>query len=186
MRKELVTVYFLEMTRPEHLQPVCPPRDDLALRRAQLPSPEFNRFLYTAVGANWYWLDRLQWSYAQWQHWLEQPTVQTWVLYVADTPAGYFELEQQANDNVMICYFGLMPQFTGQRLGGYLLTAAIEQAWSMSARRVRLNTCTLDHPAALLNYQARGFRIYREITERRTLPDQPLGPWPAPWPPAKG
>ena len=52
MRKELVTVYFLEMTRPEHLQPVCPPRDDLALRRAQLPSPEFNRFLYTAVGAN--------------------------------------------------------------------------------------------------------------------------------------
>ena len=181
MRKEPVTVYFLEMHRPTQLRPAYSQRTDLAVRHVKMPSPEFNRFLYAAVGADWYWLDRLQWSYAQWQQWLTQSTVQTWVLYVAETPAGYFELEQQTNGEVVICYFGLMPQFTGQGLGGYLLTVAVENAWAIPATRVKLNTCTLDHDAALANYQARGFTIYREITEYRMLPDEPLGPWPGCW-----
>jgi len=183
MRKEAVTVYFLEMSNPAQLRPVGSQRDDLNLCRVSLPSPEFSRFLYTAVGGDWYWLDRLRWSYAQWHEWLAQSTVQTWVLYAAGTPAGYFELQQQNNSQVLICYFGLMPQFTGQGLGGYLLTVAVEKAWAMPASRVKLNTCTLDHPSALLNYQARGFRIYQEITEHRQLPDAPLGPWPGSWSP---
>ena len=184
MRQELVTVYFLEMSHPSHLRPARSPGQTLDIRRAETPSPEFSRFLYSAVGAPWYWVDRLRWSYQQWQEWLEQPCVHTWVLYCSGTPAGFFELEQQANGNVQICYFGLLPQFTGQGLGGQLLTVAIEHAWALPAtHRVKLNTCTLDHSAALANYQARGFRIYREITERRMLPNKPLGPWPGHWPP---
>ena len=41
-----------------------------------------------------------------------------------------------------------------------MLTEAIRRAWALDAQRVWLHTCTEDHPAALPNYQKRGFRIY--------------------------
>lgn len=186
MKRVPVTVYFLQMTHPDQFRAVATTTTDFDLRYCATPTPEFGRFLYTSVGVQWYWLDRLKWSYNQWQYRLEQPTVHTWVLYHSGTPAGYFELEQQANGNVQISYFGLLQQFTGQGLGGRLLSAAVEQAWSLAATRIKLNTCSLDHPAALKNYQARGFRVYRELTEHRMLPEQPLGSWPGFWSPVDG
>ena len=81
--------------------------------------------------------------------------------YLRGTPAGYFELDDQDGD-VEIAYFGLLPQFLGKGLGGGFLTAAVEKAWEMGAARVWVHTCSLDHPNALKNYQARGFQIYRE------------------------
>lgn len=85
------------------------------------------------------------------------------MLYVKGAPAGYFELEFQ-DGNVEIACFGLLPRFIGLGLGGHLLTEAISRAWQMEATRVWVHTCTLDHPNALANYQARGLRIYREET----------------------
>ena len=49
------------------------------------------------------------------------PAVETLVLYVAGTPAGYVELEVQPDDNVEVAYFGLLPRFIGEGLGRYLL-----------------------------------------------------------------
>ena len=57
-----VTTFYLEMTDPAALRPALPPPANFTLVRAELPSPELNRFLYTAVGGNWYWLNRLGWS----------------------------------------------------------------------------------------------------------------------------
>jgi len=37
----------------------------------------------------------------------------------------------------------------------------------MGASRVWLHTCTLDHPSALANYKARGFRIFKEVVSQR-------------------
>lgn len=177
MRVEVIT-YYLEMRQAGALRPASGGRADLTLTRAQFPSPELSRFLYTAVGGDWYWLDRLDWTYRQWLAWLGRPEVQTWVAYVSGTPAGYFELEAQAAGNVELVYFGLLPQFIGQGLGGPLLTAAIERAWSMPATRVWVHTCTLDHPSALANYQARGFSLYQQTTHTQDIPDEPPGPWP--------
>jgi ribosomal protein S18 acetylase RimI-like enzyme len=171
-------IYYLEMTDPSALRPRRVARGDLEVRRAAFPLPEFNRFLYTAVGGDWYWIDRLSWTYARWLAYLDRPELQTWVAWVAGTPAGYFELEAQAGGDVEIAYFGLLPRFTGQRLGGHLLTEAVERAWQMGAARVWLHTCTLDHPAALANYQARGFRLFRTEERIEELPPQPPGPWP--------
>jgi GNAT superfamily N-acetyltransferase len=148
------------------------------IRQARLPCPELNRFLYTAVGGDWYWTDRLPWTYAQWRAWVEQPTLETWVAYVSGTPAGYFELEAQAEGQVELAYFGLLPQFIGTGLGGSLLTVAIERAWNMGAVRVWVHTCTLDHPGALANYCARGFRVFREETHAQELPEHSPGAWP--------
>ena len=53
--------------------------------------------------------------------------------------------------------------YLGQGLGGGFLSLAIEQAWNWGAERVQVNTCSLDHPGALANYQARGFSIYKTL-----------------------
>jgi GNAT superfamily N-acetyltransferase len=79
--------------------------------------------------------------------------------------AGYYELRRDDEDGVEIAYFGLLPEFIGRGLGGALLTNAIEEAWRMSSvSRVWVHTCTLDHPGALGNYQARGMVIYKQET----------------------
>ena len=181
MMKTDVTTFFLEMTDPKDLRPhraSAMRRDDLEIKRANIPLPELNRFLYTAVGGDWYWRDRLDWTYDQWLDHLKRPGFETWVAYLSGTPAGYFELEAQPGGNVQIAYFGLLPQFLGAGLGGHLLTFAVERAWQMGAKRVWVHTDTLDHPHALKNYCARGFRVYDQKVETPDLPDRPLGPWP--------
>jgi GNAT superfamily N-acetyltransferase len=166
------------MIRPSELRPSSAAGAELVVRQARIACPEFSRFLYTAVGGNWYWIDRLDWTYRQWLDYLDRPELETWVGYVEGAPAGYFELERQAEGDVEIAYFGLLPQFIGRGLGGRLLTRAIERAWEWGAGRVWVHTCTLDGPAALSNYQARGFRIYKEEVTEADLPDRSPGPWP--------
>jgi hypothetical protein len=47
----------------------------------------------------------------------------------------------------------------------------------MGAQRVWVHTYSLDGPYALANYQARGFQIYKQETQNKELPDEPIGPW---------
>ena len=176
--QRLVTTTYLDMTAREALRPARPSALPWQLVRVELPCPEFNRFLYTDVGARWWWYSRLTWDYARWLTYLNRPELETWVAYVSGTPAGYFELERQPAAAVELVYFGLLDRFTGQGLGGPLLTAALTRAWDMGAQRVWVHTCSLDHPHALANYQARGFRIFRVEEQREALPDDPLEPWP--------
>ena len=177
MRRE-IEVFYLEMTSPDDLRPSHSLQVEFPIRQARIPCPELNRFLYTAVGGDWFWIDRLSWTYEQWLAWLSRPEVETWIGYLEGTPAGYFELEKQAGGNVELSYFGLLPRFIGRGLGGALLTAAVERAWAMGASRVWVNTCTLDGPAALPSYQARGFRIFRTERLAKEFPDETPGPWP--------
>jgi GNAT superfamily N-acetyltransferase len=173
-----VTTWYLEMLQQSELRAVECARTDVRVERAAIPSPELSRFLYSAVGGHWYWLDRLSWDYARWLDYLDRAAVETLILYVSGTPAGYIELEAQAEDNVEVAYFGLLPMFTGQRLGGYLLSEGVAHAWAKGARRVWVHTCNLDGPTALANYQARGFRVYDQRTQWQDLPMTPPGPWP--------
>ncbi len=76
-----------------------------------------------------------------------------------------------------LVYFGLLPAFIGLGLGGALLTDVVQRAWAMGARRVWLHTCDLDHPRALANYQARGFRIFKVEEGEEQLPPRSPGPW---------
>lgn len=157
-----VVIYYLEMLDPSQLKPARPSTLPFEVRQAKVPYPALNRFLYKEVGADFHWTARLGWDDERWMRYLDRPQLETWLGYVDGTPAGYFELEAQDLGNVEIAYFGLLPPFIGKGIGGLLLTAAVERAWQMEARRVCVNTCSLDHPAALKNYQARGFRLYDE------------------------
>ena len=173
-----VRTTYLEMRSRDALRPVLVAPTEVVVLRAMAPSPELNRYLYTAVGGDHHWRDRLGWTWAQWMTWLDRPEHETWILSWAGTPAGYFELER-TGDEVELAYFGLLPAFAGRRLGGYLLTQAVDRAWTMhpGIRRVWVHTCTLDHPAALKNYQSRGVSVFREEEAAMDLPEAPAGPW---------
>jgi GNAT superfamily N-acetyltransferase len=173
-----VTTWHLEMRQPEDLRGRPAPQADVMVARAEIPSPEFSRFLYTAVGGDWYWTDRLTWDYDDWSRHLARPEVETWVAYASGTPAGYFELKAPGDGDVEIISFGLLPAFIGRGIGGYLLTVAVQRAWALGASRVWLGTCSLDGPHALANYQARGFRVYHQEVAPRKRPATTPGPWP--------
>lgn len=166
-----VTTTYLEMTGRDRLRPAKASPTPCELVQVREPDPELNRSLYVQVGAGYRWVDRLPWDRDRWLAWLDRPDLETWVLYSSGVQAGYFELERQAEGNVEIAYFGLLPDFIGRGLGGYLLTAAIERAWDMGATRVWVHTCDLDHPSALANYTARGFEVYRVESKTERFPD---------------
>lgn len=174
-----VTTTYLQSTSPEHLRPKKLPAtaSDVAIVLVAPPFPELNRFFYATVGAPWVWYSRRPWTYTQWRQYVDRPELETWMATFAGVPAGYVELEKQADGSVQIAFFGIFKQFTGRGLGGHLLTFAIERGWQWGANRVWVHTCSLDDPRALPNYQARGLQIYKQETELKQLPDQPLEPW---------
>lgn len=171
-----VTTWCLEMLDPEQLRPKLLDCPDLVIRQAQIPCPEFSRFLYTSVGNQWHWYSRLDWSLDRWLAYLSQSDIETWVAYVAGTPAGYIELGKHTTGDVEIVYFGLLPQFIGQGIGGHLLTKGVERAWAMAASRVWVHTCSLDGPFAYKNYEARGFICYDTKVAIQDLPAAPPEP----------
>ncbi len=174
-----VRVWTLEQRSPADVVPARPPRVPADLVEVETAVPELNRFLYTAVGGDWYWVDRLPWTYAQWQAWVDRPEHRTLLAQVGGAPAGYAELDGQPQGAVEVAYFGLLPQFTGLGLGGWLLEQALREAWATpGAARVWVHTCSLDGPAALANYRARGLTVVDETVEYRDLNSSTPGPWP--------
>ncbi|MGP3976272.1 GNAT family N-acetyltransferase [Streptomyces sp. 8N114] len=183
-----VTTWYLEQTSAADLVPARVPEDSagIGVERAEVPSPEFSRFLYTAVGADNTWVDRLPWTYEKWQRFLERPGIETWVAYERGTPAGFIELDAASEAGVVeISYFGLLPAFRGHGIGGHLLSYGTARAWDLASRweglppteRVWLHTCSLDGAYARANYERRGFRVCR--TETKPEPQvAPPGPWP--------
>ncbi|MGW2277661.1 GNAT family N-acetyltransferase [Streptomyces sp. NPDC001770] len=184
-----VTTWSLEQTAPTDLEPAKEPDGDVTIVRAEVPSPEFSRFLYTAVGGDVLWTDRLGLTYTQWQEIVDRPGAETWVAYVNGTPAGYIELDPQDDGVVEIMYFGLLPAFRGRRIGGHLLGVGVARAWDLAerwpgrqaTRKVWVHTCSLDGPHALANYERRGFRLF----DTKVAPEPEVatpGPWPGAFP----
>lgn len=176
---QLVTTY-LHMTDPAQFRPADLPPDELARHDAQVQrlgrvDVPYYRFLYGSVGAAWHWTDRARMSDDALHDCLLR--AQVYVLSVAGVPAGYVELgapaEREGARSVEVAYFGLRPAFIGQGWGRFLLSYGVARAWEAGAERVWLHTCNLDSPAALPNYQARGFVIYQ--TTREPIPAHLLG-----------
>lgn len=151
-------------------------------------TPEFSRFLYRSVGSGWNWSDRLPLTRQQWADQVNRPGSETWVLAVDGAPAGYVELGGTADGVVEIVYFGLFPEQLGNGLGGPLLSEGTARAWDLHTRwegfspvhRVWVHTCSLDGPAALANYQARGFEVFSVVEADQMVADAAEGLWPEP------
>jgi GNAT superfamily N-acetyltransferase len=161
---QLVTIY-LEMRAAEQLRPRTVTSDKWKVARVE-PAADawrFNRDMYCRVGEPWGWFDKRGWTDEQWKEYANSPEMRTFAAYYDGELAGYYELRRDAEAEVEIAYFGLLPESVGRGLGGALLTHAIEEAWRISPapRRVWVHTCNRDHPQALANYQARGMSIYK-------------------------
>ncbi|GAA5213843.1 GNAT family N-acetyltransferase [Corallincola platygyrae] len=175
MKKEVIT-YFLQMLNHGQHQPVACPAG-FVIQKATHVVPEFNQFMFRAVGGPWRWYSRLSWDYERWVRHLAQPSVTTYTAMYEGSLAGYFELFQHSDNSVELHFFGLLPSFYGKRLGGALLSAAISEAWALNPERVWVHTCSEDHQGALQNYQRRGFELYDQQSEVETLPEDDSEQW---------
>lgn len=164
-------VWYLELSDPADLRPAPVPEGDVRVVRAEVPMGALTRFFYEQVGRGHHWVDLLDWPLERWQQLAER--VETWLIWERGTPAGYAELSRAPGGAVDVPHFGLLEPFRGHGLGGHLLTEAVRRAWELGASKVRLSTCELDGPGALPNYQARGFRVVREVIEQRRREGEP-------------
>jgi GNAT superfamily N-acetyltransferase len=155
---------FLEMTDPSLLVPADAPPGDVSIDPVAACPPALWRRLYSEVGRDYHWVDRLSWTDEEITRYLADPSLELWILRETGEPAGYFELRAHPDGAVEIAYFGLVPQAVGRGLGKFMLTRAVQRAWERGAARVWLHTSSLDHPSALSNYLARGFGIWKQET----------------------
>jgi GNAT superfamily N-acetyltransferase len=151
------------MLGPEQLRPVPLP-EGIRIEQASPCPADLYRRLYREVGERYHWIDRRDWTDHQILTHLGDGSVSIWLLREAGQLAGYFELVRHQDGSIEIAYFGLLNEHLGRGLGKMMLTGAVQTAWSMGATRVWLHTCTLDHPAALPNYLARGFTVFKRET----------------------
>ena len=161
-----VTRTYLSMPTATRLTPGAPPRCSATLVRLAPCSVPAWRALYAQIGGPWHWHDRDAWPDAQLEVHLASDDVR---IYRADaslaegtlTGAGFVELERHADGSVEIGYLGLDARAIGVGLGRWIVAEATREAWGMGATKVWLHSCTLDGPAALPNYLARGFSADR-------------------------
>lgn len=156
---------YLEQRSPAALRASINDDPSLRLVRVEADDVALFRQMYDDVGGEYHWRDRKRLSDDEIRAHFARPGVELWVLYHGDEPAGFFELgRHDENGSVEIVYFGLTAAYFGRGLGKHLLTRAVQSAWALGANRVWLHTCTLDSPAALPNYIARGFAPYKTET----------------------
>jgi GNAT superfamily N-acetyltransferase len=171
VKDEIIT--SLEMTSPDQLRHARPAPAPIELREVEPDEAGLCRDTWTRIGAPHGWTRRAKWSDDEWLKRLAPAEVTGFLARVGGEVAGYLELEADEDGNVGIAFFGLVPEFVGKGFGGAFLTAATKLAWSLPgpggalAKRVWLQTSSRDHPNALPNYEARGFRIFRR--EHRPL-----------------
>ncbi len=169
-----VTRTYLEMSSPQQLVPGQPPRVPATLERIDPCSVEIWRGLYRQVGAPWHWHDRDAWDQRAIAKHLARAEIQVFRLTAElgtdwTDAAGFLELERHVDGSVEIVYIGLDQRVLGRRLGAWLVSEAVRTAFDWGAVRVWLHTCTLDAPAALPNYLARGFWVTHTETYSATI-----------------
>jgi GNAT superfamily N-acetyltransferase len=168
--RAVVTVTFLRMNqRPARARVVLPPGVSLAPERLDVPA---YRALYNEIGAPWlWWLRRVMPDDLLRQH-LASPSLSIQVLRQEGEAAGFFETDASYWPDVNLNYFGLLPGIIGRGLGRTLLDAAVDSVFlgAVGLRGMTVNTCTADHPRALPNYLAAGFRVIRRVQETWEVP----------------
>lgn len=164
-RRLETTVTFLEMEKPPAKYPPMPYGPQLALLRTRQMPLHFYRYLMDRVGRKWNWVNVLRMDDQELAGIIHAPDRDIRVLYLDGSPAGFFDIKPELPGYGDLAFFGLMDHAAGMGLGRWFLGAAIEAAWSHGPRKIKVQTCTLDHPAALPLYQKLGFEPVGQATE---------------------
>ncbi|HZH05789.1 MAG TPA: GNAT family N-acetyltransferase [Lautropia sp.] len=157
-------VTYLEMT--ERPKPGLIPDSPLRLQPWRDIDPAKYRTLFRRVGGRWLWYSRLTMDDAK----LRASVAE--VHAVTDrsrVEVGMIELDFQEPGECLIRFLGLVPELAGRGHGRWLFAQTLALAWRAGVKRVHVNTCTLDHPAALPAYLRAGFKAYKRSFE--SFPD---------------
>ncbi len=165
------TITYLEMgARPSYDRPSLPVGPPTALIAAEKPPVWYFLNLYHAVGRDHEWVDWDSASEEALAAYVQAPTMHLYTLMRTGWPAGFFMLDAHEAGRCDLAYLGLVPEAIGFGLGNYLLRTAIHAGWDMpGSERMTVQTCTLDHPAALALYQKCGFVPYGQEEKSRVL-----------------
>src|SRR5256885_9705979 len=93
---------YLEMTDPAALDGAAAPSGGVSVERVDNAPPALWRHLYTEVGRQYQWIDRLGWTDAEVTAYLSDPALELWVLRAGGETAGYFELRKHPDEAVEI------------------------------------------------------------------------------------
>jgi len=122
-----------------------------------------NKFFYRQVGADHYWRDRLIWSDKQWDNYVQNINLETWVMKYQRELIGFYEIEFHPNSNeVELINMGIIKEHRGKKLGSKLLSHSINISIKKKSNRIWVHTCSLDHKYALKNYKTKGFKVFKE------------------------
>tara|TARA_B100000780_G_scaffold274766_1_gene240283 strand:+ start:312 stop:815 length:504 start_codon:yes stop_codon:yes gene_type:complete len=156
---------FLEIKDQVDLKEVKKPSENYSIKVTDSKDFQLNKFFYKIIGKKYQWVDRLIWTDLNWIDYVSNENLFTYVLKDQDEIVGYFELLfNQDNKEAEIAYFGILEEYFGKKLGGYLLSEAIKQSFRKKSLRVWAHTCSLDHKNALKNYLSRGMKIFKSET----------------------
>ena len=156
---------YLEIRSLDELKEVKRPIENYSVELVDPKDFQLNKFFYKSIGKNCQWIDRLIWTDLNWIDYISNDQLFTYILKDKSEIAGYFELLfNKQSKEAEIAYFGILEEYYGKKLGGYLLSEAIKCSFNMGGERVWVHTCSLDHKNALKNYLARGMKNFKSET----------------------
>ena len=165
MTKEISRQY-LEIRSLKDIKISKKPDNNLFLNLIDLKDFQLNKFFYKQIGKKYNWKDRLIWTDKNWIDYISNKNLKTFTLKKKNDLAGFFELIIHLDKNeVEIAYFGLLEEYFGKKLGGYLLTEALRLSLNLNnIKRVWCHTCSYDHGHGIKNYLSRGMNIFKTET----------------------
>ena len=156
---------YLEINSLNDLKETRLTQNGFSYEKVEPENFQINKFFYKNVGKKHHWIDRLVWTDKNWIDYTTDKKVKTFIVKKYDDLAGYFELIFHAEQNeVEIAYLGLLEEYHNKKIGSFLLSTAIKNAFLEKPQRVWVHTCSLDHKNALKNYIARGMKIFKKET----------------------
>ncbi len=165
----MVVTYLEQFAMPQRDERAAP--EGVSLRRWSDVTRDVYLDLFRAVGTPWLWYGRLRKSPAELETILSDPNNEIHVAERGGQAIGLLELLIQADGDIEVGYFGLIPGESGRGLGSWLMDAGQRLAWAKpSTRRLWLHTCTADDPKAMGFYQKMGFSPYARGLEIDTDP----------------
>ena len=162
--KTVSVVTHLQMFERPTLRPA---RSDQpwTFRRIEEPDLDAYRDLFRRVGEQWLWFSRATMSDDELREVLRRPLIEHYALGTPGADEGLVELDFRVEGECELGFFGLTGPTVGQGAGRWLMNQIQELVWSRPIKRFWLQTCTLDHPAALPFYIRTGFEPFRRQIE---------------------
>ncbi|MDC3061875.1 GNAT family N-acetyltransferase [Candidatus Pelagibacter sp.] len=156
---------YLEINSLNDLKETRLTQNGFSFEKVEPENFKINKFFYKNVGKKHHWVDRLVWTDKNWIDYTTDNKVKTFIVKKHDDLVGYFELIHHEEQNeVEIAYLGLLEEYHNKKIGSFLLSTAIKNAFLEKPQRVWVHTCSLDHKNALKNYIARGMKIFKKET----------------------